>query len=90
MMEAPVLTSGFRFHWTRSRAEVRFLSQPPPDILSSFEEHIEDKGGDWELLWQEDIRKWCGLPDDPNDDPLYHTGRGWCPISSQAFDSMLS
>lgn len=88
-MEAPVLTNGFKFHWTRGRAEVRFLSQPPPDILDTFEELIEDKGGDWELLWQEDIEKWVGIPDDPNDDPFYHDGR-WRPLSSQAFDSMLS
>lgn len=84
-----MLTSGFKFAWS-PRGEIRFLTEPPAPILRSLEEFLEGRGGDWELLFQDEINRWCGIPDDPNDDVVCFLDGRWRPLSSRDFDMMLS
>ena len=88
-MDASVLTSGFRFAWT-GRGEIRFLAEPPTAVLRSLEDYLDGHSGDWELIFQDEIDHWCGIPDDPNDDVVCFMDGRWRTLSSQDFDMLLS
>lgn len=88
-MEASVLTSGFRFKWL-GRGEIRYLTEPPSDVLGALEDYLDGHSGDWELLFQDEIGRWCGIPDDPNDDIVCFMDGRWRILSSHDFDMLLS